>query len=240
MIEEVIAMEIEHEYYSEAEKLHIAVDCIIFGFDKEQINLLAYKRKHQPFAGDWSLLGTFVQKNEDMDSAAYRILEELTGRTNIFIEQLHAFGDVNRDSGNRVISVAYWALIKIEDYDKESAGSRDANWFPIKDQIPDLVMDHNSMVNKALDRLRTNAKYRPIGFELLPEKFTLPQLLKLYQEIYQRDLDDRNFRKKILSMDLLRKLEEKDKSTSKKGAFLYEFDREKYKELAQRGFMFDL
>ena len=231
--------QMEMEYYIDDEKLLVAVDCIIFGFDKDKLKLLAFKRRIDPFHGQWSLLGTFVRKNENIDDAAYRVLNDLTGRTDTFLEQLHTFGDINRDPGNRVISVTYWSLVKIEDYDKENNGNKEIAWFPIN-ELPHLVLDHQDMVSKALDKLRRNSRYRPLGFELLPEKFTLPQLLKLYQEIYQQDLDDRNFRKKILSMNLLEKLPEKDKSTSKKGAFLYQFDKEKYQELVEKGFNFEL
>jgi hypothetical protein len=187
----------------------------------------------------WSLMGGFLKKNEDLDEAAIRVLNQLTGLHDVYMEQLYAYGDVGRDPGERVVSVAYYALIKIEDYDKSLVREHDAHWCPM-DAIPDLVFDHRVMVEKALRRLRRRARIQPIGFELLPEKFSLPQLQGLYEAIYQKELDKRNFRKKILGMELLDKLEEKDKSSSKKGAFLYCFNSDKYQELLAKGFYFSV
>jgi len=184
-------------------------------------------------------MGGFPKRNESLDHAADRVLKQLTGLQNVYMEQLYAYGSVDRDPGERVVSVAYYALIKIEDYDKALVRENDAHWCPISD-IPELVFDHSTMVDKALRRLRRRARIQPIGFELLPEKFSLPQLQGLYEAIYQKELDKRNFRKKILSMDLLDKLEEKDKSSSKKGAFLYRFNPEKYGELLAKGFYFSV
>jgi hypothetical protein len=146
---------------------------------------------------------------------------------------------VDRDPGERVVSVAYYALIRIEDYDKQLVKKYDAHWCRIS-EIPELVFDHRIMVDKALRRLRRRARIQPIGFELIPEIFTLPQLQSLYEAIYQKELDKRNFRKKILSMGLLDKLEEKDKTNSKKGAWFYRFNTGKYKELIANGFYFSV
>lgn len=155
------------------------------------------------------------------------------------MEQLNIFGEVDRDPGERVVSVTYFALIRIEDYNKELNQETTAHWWPIS-QKPKLIFDHDRMVEQALERLKIRSKNRPIGFELLPRKFTVPQLQSLYEAINQLQFDKRNFRKKILSMNLLQKLDEKEKKTSKKGAFLYKFDRRKYKLLLERGFHFEL
>lgn len=225
-------------YYYGSEKILVAVDCIIFGFDinEEKLKILLFKRLVEPFAGQWSLVGSFVRKDEDISVAASRILYELTGLDQVFMEQLKCYGKADRDPGSRVISIAYYSLIQIN---SKLNNLHDAEWFEVKD-MPSLVLDHKEMVQDAMQQLKQNAIRRPIGFNLLPEYFTLPQLLKLYQEIYQKPLDDRNFRKKILSMDLLVKSGKKDKSGSKKGAFLYRFDKEKYENLVKSGFLFEL
>ena len=155
------------------------------------------------------------------------------------MEQLFAFGKVNRDHGGRIISIAYFSLIKIKDHDIELVKDHEASWIPLS-KLPDLIFDHQEMVNKALRKLRIRARTQPIGFELLPEKFTIPQLQRLYEAIYQIPFDKRNFRRKLLSMELLEKLDEKEKETSKKGAFYYKFNQVKYKELLQIGFNFEM
>lgn len=226
-------------YYPHEDRQLLAVDCVIFGFDKNELKLLLIKRNMEPGMGMWSLMGGFPRHNEGLYQAAERVLNQLTGLCNVYLEQLFAYGDVDRDPGERVVSIAYYSLIKIEDYDKDLVKVNNAHWSPVSN-IPDLVFDHREMVDKALRRLRRRARIQPIGFELLPEKFTMPQLQSLYEAIYQKELDKRNFVKKILSMGLLDKLEEKDKSTSKKGAFLYRFNPEKYQELVSRGFYFSV
>ena len=228
-----------HQFYQKEDRQLIAVDCIIFGFDKGKLNLLLLKRNFEPSKGQWSLAGGFLKRNESLDEAASRVLCKLTGLKDVYLEQLNTYGHPDRDPGERVVSVSYYALLKVEDYDKDIVKENGAHWRPIED-IPVLLFDHREMADKALKRLRRKAKSRPIGFELLPEKFTLPQLQSLYEAIYQKQLDKRNFRKKILSMDLLDKMEEKDKSASKKGAFLYKFNSEKYEELVAEGFYFSL
>jgi hypothetical protein len=189
--------------------------------------------------GKSSLIGGFVREDESLDDAAARILYDLTGLENVFLEQLHSHGRVDRDHGERVISVSYYALLKVQDLDHDYVKKHGARWCNISD-CQELIFDHNDMVEGALSRLRRRAKNQPIGFELLPRKFTIPQLQMLYEAIYQKTLDNRNFRKKLLAMDILVKLETKDKSTSKKGAFLYRFDKKRYNKLHQNGFLFDL
>ncbi|MEM6318817.1 MAG: NUDIX domain-containing protein [Bacteroidota bacterium] len=226
-------------YYQGESRLLLAVDCIIFGFEGKGLKLLLFQRKVAPFQNEWSLIGSFVQKEERVKAAAARVLQTHTGLTNIFMEELGCYGEVNRDPGDRVISIAHYALMRLQQEDQQIAEAYRAQWFDF-DKLPNLVLDHQRMVSDALDKLRRKARYRPIGFELLPEKFTIPQLRLLYEVIYQRALDRRNFRKKILSLKVLEKLEEKDKSSSRKGAFLYRFQPEKYQEMVERGVDFVL
>src|SRR4030042_2266700 len=226
-------------FYAEHKKIYVAIDCIIFGWDDDQLKLLILKRDFEPAKGQNSLIGGFVRENESLDEAARRILYELTGLSDIYLEQLNAYGEVDRDSGERTISVAYFALLKIQKLDAEYVREHGAHWVNIS-KLPKLIFDHNLMVQKAIRRLRRRAKSEPTGFELLPKKFTLPQLQGLYEEIYQTEFDNRNFRKKVLSMNILKKLNEKDKSCSKKGAYFYRFDKKKYYRLLQNGFHFDI
>ena len=225
--------------YKGAPKILVATDCIVFGFDEGVLKLLVFKRRVDPLSGEWSLIGSFVDKDESITDAARRVLLKFTGLENIFLEELRTYSDVDRDPGGRCICIAQYALIRIADYDRGQVEKNGARWFTFE-ELPDLVLDHNDMVAEALDRLRQRARHRPIGFELLPEKFTIPQLQKLYEAIYQRTLDDRNFRKKLLSFGLLIKLDEKDRTGSKKGAFFYRFDHEKYAKLEESGFDFEI
>jgi ADP-ribose pyrophosphatase YjhB (NUDIX family) len=228
----------EHPY-SEHYEHFVAVDVIIFGFDTENLRLLLIERNFQPEKGKWSLMGGFLKKDEDLDHAAARVLKDLTGLEGIYLEQLAAYGDVNRDSAGRVISISYYALINSDKFDDSYISQFKARWFGI-DEVPELIFDHNLMVEKALKRLRRRCRSQPVGLELLPEKFSLPQLLKLYEAIYQQEFDKRNFRKKILSFGVLKKLEEKDTESSKKGAFLYTFDKDKYERLVESGGQFGI
>lgn len=227
--------------YSEHTRHLVAVDCIIFGYDirDKEIKLLLIKRSFEPAKGKWSLAGGFVQENESLDEAASRILCNLTGLKNVYMRQSYTYGDVNRDPGARVISTAYSALIKIQNIDRQLKENHGAHWQSIS-RLPDLIFDHKTMVQNALEDLRTQVKFHPIGFELLPEKFTLVHLQELYEAIYQQPVDKRNFRKKILSMNILEKLDEKEKETSKKGAFYYRFNRDNYMLLRKNGFYFNL
>ena len=228
-------------YYSHHPKLLVAVDSIIFGFNENEhdLKLLLLKRNFQPEKGNWSLMGGFVSTDENLDDAAKRIVAQLTGLNDVYMEQLYTFGDINRDSGGRIISVAYFSLIKINEHDSKLVKGHGASWVSLS-QLPTLIFDHNQMVQKALRKLRIRARTQPIGFELLPQKFTIPQIQRLYEAIYQFPFDKRNFRRKLLAMDLLEKLDEKEKATSRKGAFYYCFNQKKYEELIERGFNFDL
>ena len=223
--------------YNVHDKMLIAVDCIIMGFDGKELKALLIKRGFEPQLGKWSLMGGFVKKEESVDAAAFRILETLTGLKDIYLEQLSAFGEVNRDPADRVVSMAYFALIKLNDYSEQLMKTHNAKWFNIK-QIPAMVFDHKKMITQAKERLQQKVANHPIGFELLPEKFTLPQLQNLYEAIYDMAFDKRNFSRKILSLNILKKLDEKEKLFSKRGAFYYMFDHVKYKKLEQEGLKF--
>lgn len=229
----------EGQFYRDKEKFYIAVDCIIFGFQDGELKLLLTKRNFNPCKGEWSLMGGFLQNDESIDRAAARVLQNLTGLEDVFLEQISVFGEIERDPGERVLSVAHYALINVEDYDRELVQKHNAYWRNIND-LPNLIFDHDQMIKAALKRLRRKALTEPIGFNLLPEKFTLPQLQTLYEAIYGKTIDKRNFRKKIQTMYFLEKSEEKDKSNSKRGAFLYTFNKELYEKAVQEGFSFTL
>ena len=227
--------------YPRAPKHLVAVDCIIFGYDilEKEIKLLLFKRIIEPAKGRWSLAGGFVDNEEGLDDAASRILRKLTGLESVYLKQSFTYGDLDRDPGDRVISVAYFALIAIRDINVELARRNGVKWLSLA-RLPELIFDHPVMVEKALINLQSQIKIKPIGFELLPEKFTLVQLQDLYEAIYQRKVDKRNFRKKILSMEILEKLDEKERETSKKGAYYYKFNKDRYEILKQNGFYFNL
>jgi 8-oxo-dGTP diphosphatase len=227
--------------YPDIKKQFVAVDCIIFGYDiiDKEIKLLLIKRSFEPAKGKWSLSGGFVEEDETIDNAAKRILFNLTGLENVFLSQSYTYGDIKRDPGARVISTSYYALIKIQDLDNKIKKLNDARWRPLS-KLPALIFDHDKMVADAIIELRNQLNTKPVGFELLPDKFTLVQLQDLYEAIYQRPVDRRNFRKKILSMNILEKLEEKEKSTSRRGAYYYKFIPERYESFRKNGFYFDL
>lgn len=230
---------IQNDLYNQKVKMYVATDCIIFGFDAGSLKLLIFRRKVEPLRGEWSLIGSFVKLEEDVSAAAKRVLEEITGLKNVFMEELKTYGAADRDPGYRCISIAQYALIRLNDYDRELVRQYGAVWHEI-DELPPLVLDHDQMVKDALEKLKRKARTQPIGFELLPEKFTIPQLQSLYEAIYQKPLDARNFRKKVMSYDVLIKLNEKDKSTSKRGAYLYKFDHANYERLIESGYNFEI
>ena len=206
----------------------VAIDCIIFGFDGKHLKILLVQRAMQPERGNWSLMGGFVQPAENTEQAAVSILQKLTGITNIYLEELAVFSNPDRDPVERTISIAYFSLIDINQYEKQITTEYHDEWFLLK-KIPKLIFDHNEMVKKAKEKLRYKAAFHPLLFELLPEKFTLPQLQSLYEEIFDLEIDKRNFSRKILSMGFLIKLNEKEKENSKKGAYYYKLDKKKYK-----------
>ena len=208
------------ELYKIYPQHYVAVDCVILGYQDEEIKLLLYPRSFEPYKGQWSLLGGFVQDNESADAAAVRILKQTTGLEQIFLEQVASFSEPNRDPESRVISLAYYALIRIDLIDQKQVKESGAFWISIN-KLPDLIFDHQEMFEKALVKLQQKAGYSLCGSELLPEMFTLIQLRKLYEAIFQREFDPGNFRKKILSLGVLEKLSVKDASESRKGAFYY-------------------
>jgi ADP-ribose pyrophosphatase YjhB (NUDIX family) len=216
-------------YYSQHAKVWVSVDCIIFGFDEGKLKILIGRRKMDPGRGEWSLYGGFVAADESIDDAAVRTLHELTGLRNLYMRQVGAFGNVDRDPGERVISIAYYALINVNDYDDKLRREHDVEWIDIK-EIPTLYSDHNEMVQKALKLMRQKLKTEPVGFRLLPSLFTLTQLQKLYEAVNSEELDKRNFRKRVKDMDFIEKTELIDKSGSKRGASLYRFNKKVYNE----------
>jgi len=218
----------------------LAVDCVVFGFDESELKVLLIERALEPFKGSWALPGGFVHVNETIDEAARRELEEEAGLTNVFLEQLYTFGSVDRDPRERIVSVAYFALVKLSDYNAQAAAdAADARWFPVS-EAPKLAFDHAEILATALDRLKGKVRYQPIGFELLPPKFTLSQLQHLYEIILGAGLDKRNFRKKVLSFGLLVPLKETQMVGRHRPAQLFRFDADKYEKLKKRGLHFEL
>lgn len=209
-------------YYSLQDSFLVAVDCIILGFMDNEIKLLVHNREMEPAKGGLSLMGGFVRNNESLDDAAIRVLTNLTGLQNIFMEQVGMYGEINRDPGERVISCAYYALIDASVQDENLLKQHNAYWVKTTESNQ-LIFDHPQMVTDTVKILRRKAALQPIGFNLLPEKFTMTHLQSLYEAIYAQPLDKRNFRKKMISLDFLEKLDEVDKLGSKKGAFYYKF-----------------
>lgn len=224
--------------YSHFPRHLVAVDCIIFGFDGENLKILLVQRNFEPKMGEWSLMGGFIGDEETSDEAAQRVLNTLTGLENIYLEQLNSYTQIDREPTARIMSISYYALINIEK-DIQINEKYSAKWFDLKDR-PDLIFDHNDMVKDAVLRLRRRATTRPIGFELLPKKFTMKDLQNLYEAIFDEKYDKRNFTNKINALDILVKTEGKDMSSSKKGSFLYTFDEEKYNKKIAEGFMFKI
>lgn len=219
----------------------ITVDCVVFGLDdRDSLKVILIQRKLPPFQGQWALPGGFVHLDETLEEAAWRELREETGIQNVFLEQLYTFGNLNRDPRERIITVAYYALVNLGEYHLQATtDAADAAWFAI-DNLPELAFDHSEIFQTALNRLRGKIRYEPIGFELLPKKFTLSQIQKLYETILGQKLDKRNFRKKILKMNLLRELDEVETDVAHRAARLYQFDEVKYEQLKQQGFNFEL
>lgn len=217
----------------------MTVDCVVFGFDGGGLQVLLIRRALEPFQGSWALPGGFVDMDEDLDQAARRELQEETHLSQVYLEQLFTFGTPGRDPRGRVVSVAYYALVRPDQH--PATGDSDASeaaWHPV-DQLPPLAFDHTQIIAKALERLRGKIRYQPVGFELLPKHFTLTQLQSLYEAILGRTIDKRNFRKKLLAFDLLIPLD-KFTSGAHRPARLYRFDHRKYDTLVRHGFHFEL
>jgi 8-oxo-dGTP diphosphatase len=227
-------------YSYEYPRAALTVDCVVFGFDSGELKVLLIQRGLPPFKGRWALPGGFVRVEETLDAAARRELSEEAGISDVFLEQLYSFGAVDRDPRERVVSVAYYALVKLSDYRlKAATDAANAEWFPIS-KVPRLAFDHATILDVALERLKGKVRYQPIGFELLPTKFTLSQLQHLYEAVLGVELDKRNFRKKVLSFGLLVPLKETRMAGRHRPAQLFHFDEAKYEKLKKRGFHFEL
>lgn len=228
------------KYTYDYPRLSVTTDCVIFGFDEGELKILLIERGIDPFKGKWALPGGFLRMDESADDCARRELSEETGVSDVFIEQLYTFSDVDRDPRGRVVTVAYYALVKLNGYSiKAGDDAKSAKWFPIS-KVPPLAFDHDRILRVALNRLKGKIRYQPIGFELLPERFTMPELQNLYEVILEMKLDRRNFRKKILSTGLLIDHNESMKGVPHKGAKYMSFDKKKYQELSETGFNFEI
>jgi len=218
----------------------VTVDGVVFGYDEADLKVLLIQRGEGPHRGKWALPGGFVNMDESLEAAARRELEEETGVTRLYLEQLYTFGEPKRDPRERVISVAYYALVKLADHAVRAASdARNVAWFPVAD-LPNLAFDHEEILEVALRRLKGKIRYEPVGFELLPEKFPLSDLQRLYETILEQPLDKRNFRKKILGMGLLADTEEIQQDVAHRAARLYRFDEAAYRRLKKDGFNFEL
>src|SRR5215471_4582685 len=218
----------------------LTVDCVVFGFDESELKVLLIERGLEPFKGRWALPGGFVRVNETVDAAARREQQEEAGLANVFLEQLYTFGAVDRDPRERVVSAAYYALVKLSEHEAKAAtDAANAKWFPVS-KVPKLAFDHADILATAVERLKGKVRYQPIGFELLPPKFTLSQLQHLYEAVLGTELDKRNFRKKVLSFGLLVPLKETQMVGRHRPAQLFRFDVEKYEKLKKRGFNFEV
>ena len=218
----------------------LTVDCVVFGMDNEHLQVMLIQRALPPFEGEWALPGGFVRVEETVDEAARRELKEETGLGQVFLEQLYTFGAVKRDPRERVVSVAYYALVNMAHHRLRAAtDAGQAAWFPAHD-VPALAFDHADILAMALTRLRGKLRYQPIGFELLPKRFTLSRLQHLYEVVLERELDKRNFRKKALTTGLLVETDEVQQDVAHRAARLYRFDERRYKQLATEGFHFEI
>jgi len=228
------------DYTYKYERPSVTVDCVVFGLDEKELRIMLIKRAAEPFMNKWALPGGFIHMDENLEYAAKRELKEETGIDKVFLEQLYTFGDVNRDPRGRVVTVAYYALVNLSEHKiTASTDAAKAAWFSI-DDMPDLAFDHGKIIEMAVRRLTNKVRYEPIGFELLPKKFTLTQLQSLYEIILEQKLDKRNFRKRILSMDLLVPLDEVEEDVAHRAAKLYKFDENRYNQLKKKGFNFEI
>lgn len=217
------------QFYNEHSKVLVSVDCIIFGFNGSQLQLLIGKRQMDPGRGEWSLYGGFVGQNETLEDAANRVILDLTGMKGLYIRQVGAFGRIDRDPGERVISIAYCALINVKDYDDSLRIRYGLEWVNLN-QLPKLYSDHNQMIQNAISQIRRRINNEPLSFKLLPELFTLTQLQHVFEAVMGEEIDKRNFRKRIKDIDFIEKTEHIDKISSKRGAALYRFNKNAYEQ----------
>ncbi len=217
------------QFYNEHSKVLVSVDCIIFGFNGDSLQVLIGKRRMDPGRGEWSLYGGFVGADEDLEDAANRVILDLTGMKGLYIRQVGAFGRIDRDPGERVISVAYCTLINVKDYDNNLREHYGLEWVTL-DQLPHLYSDHNQMIANAIKQIRRRINTEPLSFRLLPELFTLTQLQRVFEAVMGEELDKRNFRKRIKDIGFIEKTSLIDKITSKRGAALYRFNKTAYDE----------
>ncbi len=218
----------------------LTVDIVVFALDDEDLQVMLIERDLEPFAGQWALPGGFVRVEETLEQAANRELREETGLHDLFLEQLFTFGDINRDPRERIVTVAYYALVNLAGHDVQaSTDARNAAWFSVA-ELPTLAFDHARIIETALERLRSKVRYQPLGFELLPERFTLRQLQHLYEVVLGRELDKRNFRKKVLGMGILKETNEIEKDVAHRAARLFRFDERAYHKLTKQGFNFEI
>jgi 8-oxo-dGTP diphosphatase len=216
----------------------LTVDCVVFGLDDTDLKVLLIRRRFQPYQHAWALPGGSVRTDETLDEAARRELAEAAGVTDVYLEQLYTFGALDRDPRERVVTVAYFALAKLSDHGiRATTDAVGVGWFSF-DELPQLAFDHADIVARAHERLRSRVRYAPLGFELLPPRFSLTQLQHLYEIILGTELDKRNFRKKILAMDLIVGTDEIEQNVRHRAARLYRFDRRRYDRLAKQGFSF--
>ncbi|MBN2638436.1 MAG: NUDIX hydrolase [Bacteroidales bacterium] len=211
----------------------VAIDNVVFGYDQGQLKLLLFERNIEPSKGGWSLVGGWVKPDESVEDAAYRVLTNITGLSNLFMEQVEVFSKPDRDPGGRVISVVFYALIDIKAHDHQMVNQYGAKWWPVN-KLPELIFDHGVMKDAALQRLRIKASRDLVGRDLLPAEFTLTQLRNLYNCIFMKEFDPGNFRKKIISLNALRRLDKKDLSESKKGAYYYKFKNKSADQFTER------
>ena len=216
-------------YYSEHQKILLSVDCIIFGFDANKLKVLIGHRQMNPGMGEWSLYGGFVRNDEGVDEAAARTLHELTGMSDVYMQQVGTFGRVDRDPGARVVSIAYYALINVKDYDETLMKSHHVEWMNIE-ALPPMFSDHLEMIHSARKLMKQKIKCEPVSFKLLPDLFTLTQLQRLYEAVTGEEVDKRNFRKRIKEMEFIEKTTFIDKTGSRRGAFLYRFNQKAFTE----------
>ena len=218
----------------------LSVDCVVFGYHENRLKVLLIKRGAAPYRGSWALPGDLVYPNENIEVAAHRILKDLTGIGDLYMEQTKVYGKVDRHPAGRVITTAYYSLIDIAKYDPHASAWADGVYWVDVSEVPSLAFDHDDILEDALQILQHRVRHQPVGFELLPKKFALADLQALYEALFNENYDKANFRKRILGMNLLINLKENQKDVPHRPARLYSFDKERYDELIAKGFSFEL